>query len=107
MLALSITQAAVLIFVFLALVAGHYFPWHVAKELVDKDKKLRLLYRYAYGIVCIFLGFITIRPRDFDEAVVVLAIVIVAAGLGTKFAYHIDWVLDKGADDNDSDDRQE
>lgn len=72
---------------FLAVWGGHWMPWRVAPFLVDERKELRRPLAYAYGCLCILVGFAlwaalngpTLEAR---AAVLFLSQTMIAAGLG-------------------------
>ena len=80
-------------------VAAHWFPWQVLPGAMDEAGRLRRLLAYAYGTSTILLGMVAVAvawtcagrvlvsPWLF---VLVLAGVILAAGVGTMASYLVD-----------------
>lgn len=100
----SVTLQNTVVFVglFFALVAGHWFPWHIIPAWVDERKQLKRTVAYVYGVSCIIIAFSALAVfNDFsDEAVVALIACAAVAGLGTLAPRLVWTLLDKTADHN-------
>jgi hypothetical protein len=89
----NFVEFLILLTVFLALIAGHYAPWHYLPFLVNKRGHLLRVPAYTYGVLCILLGMLayekTLLPTTQTEALIRLSI---AAGLGTIIPRIILWL---------------
>jgi hypothetical protein len=84
---------------FFMLVAGHYLPWHLAPGLVDKRGDLRRTVAYAYGTICIFIGFAArALSRGEADSIAWLAGVTLVAGAGTILPRVINRNIDRRAE---------
>jgi hypothetical protein len=94
-------NALILVSVFLALVAGHFFPWHVLRWrlLIDERGNLNPVPAHTYGVACILAGFWAWAVVNRIDAVVVRALmaVIAAAGLGTIAPRGVRWLIERQA----------
>jgi len=80
-------------------VAAHWFPWAVLPGAMDDAGRLRRLLAYGYGTVTILLGMVTVAllwtlmGRELVSPwlfVLVLALVVLSAGVGTVATYLVD-----------------
>jgi len=93
------TTGLICLVVALLNVAAHWFPWQVLPGAMDDDGRLRRLLAYGYGSATILLGMVavavawTCAGRELVSPwlfVLVLAAVILAAGVGTLGSYLVD-----------------
>jgi len=72
----NIVELLILTLVFVALVAGHFFPWHWLPVLVNERGNLKRVLAYSYGSTCVLLGMaayeFSLLPTSQTEALIKL-----------------------------------
>jgi len=82
---LTLSDGLAIVLVGLSQALGHWIPWHLVPALVDERRQLLRPFAYVYGCLWIWLGFLVyaLSHPTIWPALWFLALLIVAAGLGT------------------------